>query len=326
MKAFKVRTESGVTVLEAVEIDIPKVGRGEIKLRVHAAGLNRGEFIVGGVMHGGTDKPGGTEAAGEVVEIGQDVSGIAIGERIMGRVFGTQGGAFAEFAVMQVHQAMPIPDQFSFEEAAATPSSFMAAYDAVLSGGKLAKGDSMLVTAASSAVGVASIQIAHAIGAQTVGTTGSPNKIERLEAIGLNTGIVTLTPNFSAKVRKIYPGGMALAINCAGGSYFNECLACLSHSGRLAIVGYLDGIRSCEVDLRELHANCHVVFGISNGRRSPTQHEETVVGFKRDVLPLMQSGALKPFIDQVFPFADLPAAKQHMESNNQVGKIVVRMD
>ena len=326
MRAFQVRTVSGATVVEPCEIPKPEPKAGEIGLRIHAAGLNRGEFIVGGVMHGAPGKPGGTEAAGEVTEVGAGVTGWKRGERIMGRLFGTGGGGFAEYAVMNEHQAMHVPDHFSWAEAAATPSSYLAAYDAVITGGRLARGEWMLVTAASSAAGVASIQIAKAIGGFAIGTSGSPDKLRRLKEIGLDAGIATREPDFATLVREVAPDGVALAVNCVGGSMFAECLAVLAHGGRLAVVGYVDGVHSAEVDLRELHANRLIVFGISNSRRTLAQRAETVAGFRRDVLPLMRRGVFAPLVDRVFAFDELPAAKEHMESNGQVGKIVVSLD
>mgnify|MGYP001811998754 CR=1 FL=1 len=325
MRAFQVRTVSGATQLAPYEIEKPEPGAGEIGLKVHAAGLNRGEFIVGGVMHGAPGKPGGTEAAGEITTIGEGVDGWRIGDRVMGRLFGG-GGGFAEFAVMAAHQAMPVPEHFTWEQAAAIPSSYLAAYDAVITGGTLKAGDWMLVTAASSAAGAASIQIAKAIGGHTIGTSGSEAKLEVLKQNGLEIGIATRKPDFAARVRDVAPDGIALAVNCVGGSVFNECMACLAHLGRLATVGYVDGVHSAELNLRELHANRNIVFGISNSRRTPMQHAQTVAGFSRDVLPLLESRAITPLVDRVFAFDELPAAKQHMESNTQVGKIVVRLD
>ena len=325
MKAFQVRTVSGATIVEPCELPRPEPGPGEIALKVHAAGLNRGEFIVGGVMHGAPGKPGGTEAAGEVTAIGEGVSGWSVGERVMGRLFGG-GGGFAEHAVIQDHQAMRVPDRLGWTEAAAIPSSYLAGYDAVITGGQLGAGDWMVVTAASSAVGVAALQIARAIGGRVIGTSGSPGKLERLKEIGLEAAIATRGPDFAAKVREIAPHGCALAVNCVGGSVFNECMACLAHLGRLATVGYVDGVHSAALNLRELHANRLVVFGISNSRRTPQMHAGTVAGFRRDVLPLIDEGAFTPVIDRVFAFDDLARAKEHMESNTQVGKIVVSLD
>ncbi len=322
MKAFQILTVSGATIVEPCEVEKPEPGAGEIGLRIHAAGLNRGEFIVGGVMHGAAGKPGGTEAAGEVTSIGQGVTDWNIGDRVMGRLFGG-GGGFAEYAVMAAHQAMRVPEHFSWEQAAAIPSSYLAAYDAVITGGALKAGDWMLVTAAGSAVGAASIQIAKAIGGRTIGTSGSDAKLETLKQNGLDVGFATRRPDFASMTRDIVPDGIALAVNCVGGSLFNECMAALGHGGRLATVGYVDGVHSAELDLRELHANRHIIFGISNGRRTPMQHARTVEGFRRDVLPLLERGVFTPLIDRVFEFDELPAAKQHMESDTQVGKIVV---
>ena len=180
MKAYQVKTADGATHVAPYDPPRPEAGRGEIQIKVHAAGLNRGEFIVGGVMHGAPGRPGGTEAAGEITAIGEGVDGWRIGDRVMGRLFGG-GGGFAEYAVMADHQAMAVPTHFSWEQAGAVPSSYLAAYDAVITGGALKTGDWMLVTAASSAAGAASIQIAKAIGGRTIGTSGAEAKLDVLK-------------------------------------------------------------------------------------------------------------------------------------------------
>ena len=106
---------------------------------------------------------------------------------------------------------------------------------------------------------------------------------------------------------------------------FAECIRSLAYEGRLATVGYLDGSMTSEIDLDALHSKRLKLFGVSNKLRTAPQRAATVEGFKRDFLPLFASGKLKPLIDRVYDFKDLPQAKNHMESNAAVGKIVVRL-
>lgn len=325
MRSFWIRTLGNETVLERRDVPEPEIGDGQLVVRVRAAGLNRGEMIVGGVMHS-TEKIGGTEAAGEVVAVAANVSGWHVGDRVMGRVIGRDRGGFAEYTLMHAHQAMPVPQDFSWSEAAAVPVSFCAAYDAVVAYGRLHEDQWALVTTASSAVGVACIQTARIRGAKVIGTSGSQQKLEILASLGMDHGIATRSPDFSSRVLELTGSGANLAVNCLGGSVFAECMRTLAFGGRLATVGYVDGIHHADIDLRLLHANRHVVFGISNSRLGPAGHAATAAGFIRDILPAFSEGRVRPHIDRVFAFDELPSAKAHLESNNQVGKIVVSLE
>jgi NADPH:quinone reductase-like Zn-dependent oxidoreductase len=326
MKSCWIITASGKTELEFRDAPMPQPLPGEIVVRVRAAGLNRGEMIAGSVMHGGPAKLGGTEAAGEVYAVGEGVRNVREGDRVMGRVIGRNRGAFAEYAMMEAGEVMPVPAHLTWEQAAAIPVSFLVVYDALYPYGHLKRGEWMLITAASSATGVAAVQVGKFIGAGVIGTSGSEKKLACLKAIGLDAGILTRAPDFAGKVREIAGGkGADLAVNCVGGSMFPECMRALGFGGRLATVGYVDGVYRNEIDLQELHANRHVVFGVSNSRMGPERRAASVRGFWQDLLPAFGDGRIAPVIDRVFAFDELPAAKAYMESNAQVGKIVIRV-
>jgi NADPH:quinone reductase-like Zn-dependent oxidoreductase len=117
--------------------------------------------------------------------------------------------------------------------------------------------------------------------------------------------------------------GVNLVVNNVGGTVFAECVKSLAFEGRLAIVGHMDRTHSATLDLEALHGKRLTVFGVSNRFRTAGQRAETVRGFVKDVLPFLADGRLKPVVDKVFPFAELPAAIKFMESDGQVGKIVV---
>jgi NADPH:quinone reductase-like Zn-dependent oxidoreductase len=322
MKSWWIRPEPGKTELERRDTAAPEPKANELLVRVRAASLNRGELIAAVGLHakGGDAKPGGAEAAGEVAALGPGVSGWAKGDRVMGRM----RGGFAEYAVLDVREAMRVPERLSWEEAASVPLVFCVVHDMLYTYGRLAAGEWLLVTGASAGVGVAALQAAKVIGARVIGTSGSPAKLERLRALGLDAGIQTRLPDFAARVREATGGGANLIVNNVGGSVFAECIRALAYEGRLATVGYVDGVMKSEIDLDALHSNRLVLFGVSNKLRSIEKRAETVRGFVRDLLPAFADGRIKPVIDRTFAFDELPAAKAFMESDAHLGKIVLR--
>ena len=312
MKAFFIQAVDGKAVLEERDIPEPKAGPGQVLIKVKAAGLNRGELIVGGLIKAGAPKPAGQEAAGEVV---------GTGERVMGRC----PGAFAEYALIDAREAIPVPNNLSWEEAASVPLTFMVVHDMLLEQGDLRKGEWVLVTGVSSGVGVAALQAAHALDARVIGTSGSAEKLEALKKHGLDIAIETRKPEFSKTVLDSTGGkGANLCVNTVGGSVFAECVKSLGYEGRLAIVGYVDKVLKGEFDLEAVHSKRLRIFGVSNKLRSAEQRAGTVAGFRQDFLPLFASGRIKPLVDKVFALGELEAAKAYMESDRQTGKIVVR--
>jgi NADPH:quinone reductase len=319
MQAYWIAPGPGGTKVELRDTPVPEPKPGELLVRVRGAALNRGELLGG--KPGAPARPGGGECAGEVVRLGDGVSGFTEGDRVMGRC----GGGFAEYAVMDARETMRVPGRLSWDEAAAVPLVFLVVYDMLVAQGHLAAGQWLLVTGVSSGVGVAALQMAHALGARVIGTSGSDDKLRRLAALGLDAGIRTRAADFHDAVMKATDGkGANLIVNNVGGSVFAECLRALAFEGRIAIVGHLDRVMTSPLDLEALHGRRLTVFGVSNRLRNAAQRAETVRGFARDVLPLVAEGRIRPLVDRVFAFAELPAAIAFMESDAQLGKIVVR--
>jgi NADPH:quinone reductase-like Zn-dependent oxidoreductase len=296
---------------ELREAPKPQPGPGQLLVRVKAAGLNRGELLRHGLTKPGAAKIGGTEGAGEVE---------GTGRRVMGRL----PASFAEYALMDEADAITVPANMSWEEAAATPLTFLVVYDMLVQQGNLKKGEWLLVTGVSAGVGVAALLAAKALGARVAGTSGSQEKLDKLKALGLDLGIRTRQPDFSARVLEATKG-VNLVVNNVGGSVFAECIKCLAFEGRLATVGYLDGVMKAEMDIEALHSKRLKLFGVSNKMRNAAQRGITVQGFIKDLLPLFASGKLKPVIDRVYDFKDLPQASARMQADAHVGKIVVRL-
>ena len=320
MKSWWIKSQNASLLLESRDVPEPQPGPGEIVVRMRAAALNRGEFNPR-YLADGAEKIGGHEAAGEVHALGAGVSSVKVGERVMGRA----RGGFSEFAVMSAYEALPVPPAMSWEQAAGVPLVFLVTYDMLIRYGRLQPGEWLLATAVSSGVGVACMQTAHLLGARVIGTSGSAEKLARLQNCGLDFGIATRKPDFADQVKEITGGkGANVIVNSVGGSLFGECLRALAYQGRFATVSTVDEVTKCEIDVAQLHANRWELFGASN-RFTTTEHrQQAVSGFTRDVLPGFFDGRIVPVVDSVFEFDQLPLARDRMLGNVQVGKIILR--
>jgi NADPH:quinone reductase-like Zn-dependent oxidoreductase len=175
-------------------------------------------------------------------------------------------------------------------------------------------------------VGVAALQTAKALGARVIGTSGSADKLEKLKSLGLDVALATRKPDFAEAVLKATEGkGAGLCVNNVGGTVFAEIVRCLAFEGRLAVVGYMDGVLKAEIDLDALHAKRLTLFGVSNKLRNAEQRARTVRGFSADVQPLLADGRIRPLVDRDYPFDQLPEAKARMDANQHVGKIIVKV-
>jgi NADPH:quinone reductase-like Zn-dependent oxidoreductase len=324
MRSYWMQMNERSTRIELRDCPAPIAGPQQLLVRMYAAALNRGEFLLGHGLHGkaGTWKAIGAEGAGEVVTVGAEVSGFRPGSRVMGRC----AGAFSEYALMEAAEAMAVPSGLSWDQAAGIPLTFLVAFDMLVLQGRLKAGEWLLINGVSSGVGVASLQLGKALGARVIGTSGSAEKLAALEPLGLDVALRTREPDFAPAVMEATGGrGADLVVNTVGGSVFAENVRALAFEGRLATVGYVDGVLHADLDLEALHARRLTLFGVSNKLRTKEQRAAAVPRFIAEVLPLFASGRIRPRIDRVMDFAQLEDAKARMESGTHVGKIVLRM-
>lgn len=324
MQSYWMQMTDTDTVLELRDSPMPTPDARQLLVRMRAAALNRGEFLLGHGLHGqpGSWKAIGGEGAGEVVAVGAAVTGFKPGDRVMGRC----PGAFSEVAVMESAEAMVVPASLSWEVAASVPLTFLVAFDMLVLQGHLKAGEWLLINGVSSGVGVASLQLGKALGAHVIGTSGSADKLAALKPLGLDLALHTRAADFApAVMQATEQRGANLIVNTVGGTVFAENIRALAFEGRLATVGYVDGVVHADIDLEALHAKRLTLFGVSNKLRSKAQRAAAVPRFVAEVLPHIASGRIQPRIDQVMDFAQLKEAKARMEAGAHIGKIVLRM-
>jgi NADPH:quinone reductase-like Zn-dependent oxidoreductase len=266
-------------------------------------------------------RTGGGDAAGEVVEIGAGVTGIKPGDRVMGRC----AGGFAEFALLDAREVMPAPGRLSWEEAACVPVVFVVVHDALFVSGQLRAGETLLVTAAPSGVGVAALLLAKLLGAKVIGTSRSADKLERLKTHGLDRGIVTGSDGFGEAVsRVIGETGVDMVVDNIGGDVFAPCLDALAVGGRFVTIGRMSGVTKGELDVDRLAERRLHLYGVSNRLRTPAQRAESARRFLNDLLPALTDGRIRPVIDRSFPLDEIAAAGAYLEADTHVGKVIVR--
>jgi NADPH:quinone reductase len=184
----------------------------------------------------------------------------------------------------------------------------------------------LLVVGATSGVGMIAVQAGKYLEAKVIGVSRSAEKLEKLKKLGMDLGIRAAGGGFADRVLEATEGkGVNLAINLVGGTAFPDCIRSLANQGRLAIIGYVDHTMKAEIDLEAVHGRRLHIFGVSNALMSEPQRVEAMRGFVRDWLPGFADGRITPVVDKVFPFGELPAAKAYVETDAQLGKVVVRM-
>jgi NADPH2:quinone reductase len=300
----------------------PKPGDGQILVRIHAAGINRGELTR---IHDhklapdAKPLPVGNECAGEVVEVGSGVTRVKAGDRIMCRC----NGGIAEAVVINERAAMPITGAMSWTDAASLPNVCVTAHDALTVSGRLQAGESVLVNAASSGVGIATIQIARLLGAKPViATSRSAGKLEKLKPLGLDCGILT-SADLDKETRAATGGkGIDVVIDNVGASVLRDTVKAMAYKGRIVQVGRLDTSEG-EIDLNLLAMKRVALVGTSFRMRSAEETLAASEAFAAALLPAVHDGRIHAVVDRVFPLDQVKQAYDYMETNEQVGKIVL---
>jgi NADPH2:quinone reductase len=324
MRAVIYEGAGGPEVITIGEVPKPEVGKDHIRVRVHAAGLNRADLIQRRgqypAPHGWPANIPGLEYAGEVEAVRPGVTRWRVGDRVMGLV---GGGAQAEMVVLHQDEVLPIPPGLSYAEAAAIPEAFLTAYDALVVRGRLQAGERVLIHAAGSGVGTAAAQIAKHLGATVLGTSRNGDKLARALLYGLDVGIDTSRAPFRDAVGE----PVDVVLDVLGGPAFADNLAVLAPRGRLVMLGFLAGSRT-DVDLAPILHKRLEIIGTMMRTRELDERIPLIQEFGKRVLPLFEPRAergatLRPVLERTYPMTQLADAHRVLEGNATFGKIVV---
>lgn len=327
MSTMKAAVQAGAQGLQIQSVDVPAPGPDEVLVKVRACGLNRADLgMAAGHAHGAQGGPGtrlGMEWAGEVVRTGANVREFKPGDRVMG----SGRGAFAEYAVSDFGRVIPIPSpSMSFEQAATLPVALQTMHDAVVTNGRLTKGEAVLIQGASSGVGLMGLQIAKLMGAGLVaGSSTTPARRERLKDFGAQLAIDTTQADWPKQLLDATDGqGVHLVVDQLSGAQAIQNLKATRVLGRIVNVGRLAGTRA-EFDF-DLHALKRIHYiGVTFRTRSVEEVRELNRRMRADLGTALTAGQLALPIDTTFPFDDAAQALAHMARNAHFGKIVLTL-
>ena len=327
-RTVRIHETGGPEVLQIEEMDVGAPGPGEIRIRVESIGLNRAEalFRAGRYLEP-TQLPAriGYEAAGVVEALGEGVTGFGVGDPVcvMPAFSMNQYGVYAEEAIVPAHAVIKRPPTVTVVEASSIWMQYLTAYGGMIDIAKLGRGDAVVITAASSSVGLAAIQIANSVGAIPIAVTRGASKKAALLEAGAAAVVVSSSDDLAAEVMRVTDGkGAKLVFDPINGPGVMDLAPALGQGGMLMLYGNLSG----EADktpfpfrlsvMKGFSMRGYVVFEII---KDP-QRLARAVDF---IIKGLQDGMLKPVIDKVFPFEQIADAHRHLESNTQFGKIVV---
>ncbi len=341
MKAIILNQHGGPEVLRYTEVPEPKISPAEVLVRVRACALNHLDLWVRRGLPGiSIPMPHipGSDIAGEVAKVGELVTRVRVGQKVVlspglscGQceaclagtdnlcrqytIFGYMvDGGCAEFVRSPEVNVMPYPGDLSFEEAAAVPLVFLTAWHMLVGRAQLRPGEDVLVLGAGSGVGSAAIQIAKLVGAQVIATAGSEEKVKKARELGADHVINHSKQDIAAEVKRITNRkGVEVVFEHVGTATWEKSLGSLAASGRLVTCGATTGYAG-QVDIRYLFSRHITILGSYMGSKAELHH----------VLKLVAARKLKPVVDRVMPLAQCAQAHELMERRQQFGKIVLK--
>lgn len=326
MKAVLMSGVGGIEFLHIGEHPDPVMKDDELLVRIHATALNRADLLQRRGKHPppkGVPNILGLEMAGEVVDAGAACEGWAPGDRVCALM---PGGGYAERVSIPAGLAMRIPGNLSFEQAAAIPEVFLTAYQNLFNVARLAPGETVLIHAGGSGVGTAAIQLVREARATSLVTAGSREKIDRCMALGARAGWNHKEGAFAPWVAQMTGGkGVDIVLDFVGAAYFEQNVQSLAVDGRMVVIGTMGGAEAEKFSLRTLMSKRLQITGAGLRGMNTARKIRLTGHFATFALPRFADGRLVPIVDSVFDWREVARAHERMESNVNIGKIVLRV-
>ena len=332
MKAILSKAPGGPDTLTLEEVEAPDPGEGEVRIRVHACGVNYPDtLIIEDKYQFRPDRPfsPGGEISGEIDAVGAGVTGFKPGDRVIGLI---AWGGMAEQVVAPVKKCVPMPDDMPFDDAAAFIFTYGTSYHALKQRAALRAGDTLLVLGAGGGVGLAAVELGRAMGARVVAAASSEEKVELAKAHGAEIGVLYPSGPFdkagakamSAQFKETTaPTGANVVYDAVGGDYAEAALRAIAWEGRFLVVGFPAGIPRIPLNLALLKG-CQIV-GIFWGSFCDREPETNRIN-NQELMALYASGKIKPHVSARYPLAEAGKGIADLAERRALGKIVVTMD
>ena len=327
MTAIVITSFGAPDVMQPQERPIEMPDDHEVLIEVKAAGVNRPDVSQRQGKYppppGAPQDVPGLEVAGMIVACGHKVTRWTVGDKVCALV---PGGGYASFCLAHESNALPVPQGFSFTEAAALPETFFTVWTNVFQRGHLASGETLLVHGGSSGIGTTAIMLAKAFGAKVIVTAGTDEKCAACVKLGADHAINYKTQDFVEEVKKITDGqGADVILDIVGGSYVQRNYAAAAVEGRIVQIAFMQGYKIEGLDMRAISAKRLTHTGSTLRPRTPEQKAIIARELEAKVWPLLDKGAFRPVIDATYPLAEAAKAHAHMEASTHVGKIVLTL-
>ncbi|HXS87949.1 MAG TPA: NAD(P)H-quinone oxidoreductase [Steroidobacteraceae bacterium] len=324
MKVVDVPQPGGPEALVLAERPVPEPGRGEVLIKVAAAGLNRADVLQRRGFYpspSGAPSYPGLEVSGTIDALGAGVTEFKAGDAVCALL---AGGGYAEYCRVDAGQVLPIPGSLDMIQAAALPEAMFTVWSNVFVFGRLQQGETLLVHGGSSGIGVTAIQLAAVLGHTVFATAGSSDKCRFCESLGARRAIDYKTEDFVAEIGKETAGrGVNVVLDMVGGSYVARNLQVLATEGRLVMIATQGGAKG-EVDVMRIMQQRLVITGSTLRPRSAEFKRAIRDQLLEHVWPLLAAGRIRPVVDSVFALAEAGKAHARMEGGEHKGKIILQ--